>query len=415
MPIRYDQGQLKRPFKNSSGFLRSEAYVTRVGVFEYLNSDGTIRRELRPPDEVFDTKSLETLALLPVTLEHPGTIVTDKNARQFAVGTTGETAKRQDRFVQATIQINDRDAITSIEANSKRDLSCGYVCDKDVTPGVTEGIEGVDDGLRYDLIQRNIRYNHVALTERGRAGPEVSIPRLDSSILDEDVAIMVADSKPTNPTKPGATPMETITIDGVEYEVTKQAAQAYRKHAQTTDAQAADLKKQADKEAARADAAEESLKAEKKKVEDSQAAVAAATSPEKVAELVSARVKLVTDAKTVLVACEAHKDSEGNEIDLAAMNDSEVRVAAIKAVTPNFDSEGKSADYLEARFDSAIELAAEKAKANQDAKDSRQKVQSAATNSDAAETNEDAEVKRLQEMQDAWQKPLPLGLNKEDA
>jgi len=416
MPIRFDQGSLRRPFRNASGFLRSDAYVTRVGVFEYLNSDGTIRRELRPPDEVFSQDSLETLALLPVTFEHPGTIVTDENARQYAIGTTGEKAQRHDRFVQATIQVNDRDAIASIEKNAKRDLSCGYICDKDESPGITDGIDGVEDGLQYDLIQRNIRYNHVALTERGRAGPEVSIPRLDSAVVDDDVGVMITDSKhSTFQNQPGAIPMETITIDGVEYEVSKQAAQAYRKQANNNDAKFSEVKKLADKESARADTAEESLRVERKKVEDSQRAIADAMDPKRICEMVAARVKLVTDAQSCLVACDADKDNDGNAIDLATMSNREVMTAAIVAVSPNFDAKEKSDDYLSARFDSALELAAEKAKTNADAKESRDNVQAAAMQGGAHESNEDADAKRQQENQDAWQKPLPVGMNKEDA
>jgi hypothetical protein len=415
MPIRFDQGKLRKPFRNASGFLRSDAYVTRVGVFNYLNSDGTIRRELRHPDEVFSADSLATLALLPVTMEHPGTIVTDENARDFAIGTTGERAQREDRYIQATIQINDRKAISKIEANSKRDLSCGYLCDKEMTPGITKGIEGVEDGLRYDLVQRNIRYNHVALTERGRAGPEVSIPRLDSAVVDDDVAVMVNDSQPTNITnKPGAIPMETITIDGVEYEVSKQAAQAYRKQAKNNDALVADLRKKKDSEAARADAAEESLKTEKKKVEDSTAAAAAATSPEKVAELVAARVKLVTDAKEILAACDALNDKDGNEIDLTVMDDATIRKTAVLAMSPDFNIDGKSDDYLTVRFEYDLEKASEKAKANQDAKDSRDAVQAGANNTKPADNN-DTFVKRQQAAQDSWMEPLPVGMNAKDA
>lgn len=53
---------------------------------------------------------------------------------------------------------------------------------KDVfrSPGVTSGIDGIPDGLHYDVIQRNIRGNHVALVDKGRAG-ETACLRMDSA------------------------------------------------------------------------------------------------------------------------------------------------------------------------------------------------------------------------------------------
>ena len=45
-----------------------------------------------------------------------------------------------------------------------RELSCGYKLNLDETPGITP------DGQHYDAIQRDIRYNHLAVVQRGRAG-----------------------------------------------------------------------------------------------------------------------------------------------------------------------------------------------------------------------------------------------------
>ncbi|MCX7015414.1 MAG: alpha/beta hydrolase fold domain-containing protein, partial [Candidatus Sumerlaeota bacterium] len=50
----------------------------------------------------------------------------------------------------------------AIEAG-KTALSCGYTCDLEHTPGNWMGI-------KYDAIQRNIRYNHMAVVKAGRAG-----------------------------------------------------------------------------------------------------------------------------------------------------------------------------------------------------------------------------------------------------
>ena len=45
-----------------------------------------------------------------------------------------------------------------VKDGRSRELSCGYYCDLDETPGEYEG-------QRYDARQRNIRGNHLALVE----------------------------------------------------------------------------------------------------------------------------------------------------------------------------------------------------------------------------------------------------------
>ena len=52
------------------GFLVARAAVTSVGVFTY-REDGTTRRELRLPEEVFAQESLDSLKCKPLTLYHP--------------------------------------------------------------------------------------------------------------------------------------------------------------------------------------------------------------------------------------------------------------------------------------------------------------------------------------------------------
>ena len=272
MAQRFDRGSLKRPRKLANGFLRSDAYVTRIGVFGYVNGDGTARRELRHPDDVFSADSLDSLAMIPVTAGHPPYLLDAKTVQKHTVGTTGEVARQDGRFVRSTVQVQDAKAIGRVERSEMRELSCGYKCDKDETPGVTSGIPGIPDGLRYDLRQTNIEYNHLALTPHGRAGPECSVPRMDG--LDAETAVMVLDSD-DRPNQPGPQPdlpwsgnMDAvIRIDGIEYKTTEQAAQAFRQYTERTDAaiakadtQVTDAKAELEKEKARADAAEDKAK-----------------------------------------------------------------------------------------------------------------------------------------------------------
>lgn len=78
---RFDRGELRSAVRTPEGYYLAEAYVARPGVYEYLNADGSTRRELILPEELHHADSLATLARKPVTLEifarrsRPGWIV----------------------------------------------------------------------------------------------------------------------------------------------------------------------------------------------------------------------------------------------------------------------------------------------------------------------------------------------------
>lgn len=185
---RFDIGEVSSVQRTPQGFLRCDGTITKTGVFTYRNSDGSLRRELRLPEEVFHKDALESFGLAPLTNNHPGEGLTAKNTGKFQVGTVANP-RRDEHRVSATIQITDAEAIEDAE-NGKRQLSCGYDADLEMRPGVTDGIDGVSDGLAFDGIQRNIRGNHVAMVDIGRAGPEASLR------LDHDDAIQISELRP---------------------------------------------------------------------------------------------------------------------------------------------------------------------------------------------------------------------------
>jgi len=182
MAYRIDRGNLSKPVKMSNGWLRIDGRITRTGVFTYRNSDGTMRRELRLPEEVFKSDAMQSFALVPVTDEHPPGFLDAKNTREYARGSVAGTLRKDGEFIAGELLVTDADLIKKLEDGAARELSCGYNCDLDEVPGVTS------DGLRYDAIQRNIRGNHVAVVPKGRAGPEARV-RMDGAsveVLDGD-------------------------------------------------------------------------------------------------------------------------------------------------------------------------------------------------------------------------------------
>jgi uncharacterized protein len=142
-----------------------------VGILTY-NRDGKIVQEFRPESEMFSSTTLESLQLLPVTLEHPAELLNANNTSEYQVGTVGDELRRVGDKVSQSIIITRADAIQAIKTRAAIELSLAYTCDIEETPGEWRG-------HRYDAIQRNVKGNHVAITKNGRAGPECAI-RLDN-------------------------------------------------------------------------------------------------------------------------------------------------------------------------------------------------------------------------------------------
>lgn len=133
--------------------------LTRVGIFEYQNPDGTIRRELRLPEEVFAPESLASYKGKPVILTHEAGMIDSDNVQQEQIGTILSEGTQDGDNVRAQIIIHDARKLDY----GLRELSLGYSLDLEEVPGEWQG-------QPYDAIQRNIRVNHLALVEKARAG-----------------------------------------------------------------------------------------------------------------------------------------------------------------------------------------------------------------------------------------------------
>ena len=389
MPIRYDLSQLSPPTKLDNGYVRADAIITRTGVFTYLLPGGKVRRELRKPEEVFNVDAIESFKQSPLTNDHPAESLTAKNTRKFQVGSVIDVDDKADKsLVKARVQITDEDAIKDAEGG-KRQLSCGYTCDLEDTSGMTMGIEGVPDGLQFDAIQRNIRGNHVALVERGRAGPEASLH------LDADDAVQVDDVTITSKGKQKT--MKTIKIDGVDYEVSEQAFQAITKLLAKADTNA-DALAQAKKVASEAQAKADQLEADNKELT---ATLDTATSPDGIKTAVKARVELQRKADTIL--------GEDSELTLDDASDDDIKRAVILKVSPEAKLDDKDDVYISARFDQAVE--GFKPDATKEAKtDALDAVRVAGndkqTKTDDDDSAESARARMVKDNADVGRKPL---------
>ena len=279
--LRFDAGALGKLSRTPTGGVRVPARVTRSGVFPYKRADGSTVLEYRPADEVFAASSLASLADCAVTIAHPasGRVTTDSFKRD-SVGYVRDGGQREGQFVSAQLVVQDGGAIAKIDAGELVELSCGYACRLDMTPGTTP------DGERYDAVQRGISYNHVALLAKGggRAGRDVALRLDNAAVAIDDDAPKTTDNEPDRATRTDS--MKTERIDGVDYTIgSPEWAQARAKQ------QAADAAKLSDL-TTKLDTAEKAVTAAKAELDGAKAALAA-----QAAELVAAKDETKLDAK----------------------------------------------------------------------------------------------------------------------
>ena len=302
--------------RTPEGYIKGSALVTRTGVFVYQNEDGTDRRELRHPDDVFKADSLETLKMIPITVLHPSTPVGISNTKFLQVGHTGETVvTRDDGWISVSMNITNKDGVTAVE-EGVRQLSLGYHLD-------LEEESGTYNGEPYTHRQRNIRYNHLAIVPSARAGAMASIHLDSAEIVQEE---------PSN--------MQKITLNGIQYDAAPEVANELTKlrsdSLEASNAAAATATKMTKLEAERDE--------HKARADKAEADLAEARSDAAIDARIKARGALIETATKLAPS-----------VNTDGMTDSQIRAAVLKARNASINLDGKSDEYIEARFDAAAE------------------------------------------------------------
>ena len=174
---RVDRGELLAAHRRADGTLLVEGFAAREGILEYRVGNG-VRRELVRADTL--AKAAAGLGRAPVTLGHPDPVVypngvTPDNVQRLGVGDTGgEVVLADGGFVKVQLAVRRRDALDAI-AQGTQELSPGYDVLLDETPGV-DPVHG-----RYDAVQTERRYNHLAIVDRARGGDAIRL-RADSGV-----------------------------------------------------------------------------------------------------------------------------------------------------------------------------------------------------------------------------------------
>jgi hypothetical protein len=163
--IRLDSLPLNQTYFTPEGYLMDRPILTSTGIFEYTNPDGSVRRELRLPEEVFAAESLASYQGKPIIITHDAGLVDKDNVQKHQIGTILTEGYRSGDDVRAEIVIHNTDEMRYC---GLKELSLGYNLTLDETPGEW-------NGQHYDAIQRDIRINHLALVREARAGEQARL------------------------------------------------------------------------------------------------------------------------------------------------------------------------------------------------------------------------------------------------
>ena len=143
--------------------------IARTGTYKYLREelglDGSgIVDVYRTEDQVFNETAIASFEGKAFTDTHPSVDVDVNNWSIYAKGDVRNVRRGKGELsncLVADIIVRDPIVIDEIRSGAKREISSGYEC---------EYVE--KDGKIY---QQNIRGNHVALVQSGRAGSQVKI------------------------------------------------------------------------------------------------------------------------------------------------------------------------------------------------------------------------------------------------
>lgn len=144
--------------------------IARIGVQQYRGCEfgapvgDAVYDVKRPEAEVFDRAAIASFEGKPVCDEHPEEDVTPDNYGRYMKGVCRDVRRGDgdlSNCLVADLCIYDADLINKIKGG-KREISCGYDC-----------LWNPTGDSSYDQLE--IRGNHVAVVDRGRAGHKVAI------------------------------------------------------------------------------------------------------------------------------------------------------------------------------------------------------------------------------------------------
>ena len=174
--LAFDRSPTRRAF-DENGFMRvSMCHITKETVNPYYGREVPGWQELKlDPEKIYYgyrsgeelEKAVHTFEGLPLLLGHHVESAEDPQ-KEFRVGSSGNDAVWDSPYIDVSLFVTDAEAIRAIEQGKAREISCAYLYEPDFSAGNFAGQD-------FDFVMRDIRGNHIALVEEGRAGADVVV------------------------------------------------------------------------------------------------------------------------------------------------------------------------------------------------------------------------------------------------
>ena len=174
----YASAMDKREYDTNGWYEIKDNPLSVVGVYPYMGrsiSSECIQDHLygvyRPESELSSQDCIDSFKLIPWIDDHVMLGSEDAGLTPSELkgvqGVIGQDVYFDGTTLRGNIKVFS-EAMANLIANGKKELSCGYRCRYEYSPGVYNGQE-------YQYVQRDIRGNHLALVENGRMGPDVAV------------------------------------------------------------------------------------------------------------------------------------------------------------------------------------------------------------------------------------------------
>lgn len=372
---RIDRGGRITSKIDDNGYLRIDGVVAHVGILEYMDDDGTVIREFVPEETLFDEASLQSLAGAPVTLQHPPEMVTPSNYKEYSQGSVNGMPRRDGDNLVASMLVIGNEALHAVEYGGVSELSPGYSVDLDETPGEWQG-------QKYDRIQRNRRYNHQAIVDAARGGSVCSLRFDGANVPNNEDNSMTQIKLPDGGTVEVADAATAATINAALAKQGKRLDSTKGQLKKLVNAIAPKLKLDADTVMTESDdenkddavavdvpAVEEAVTSVASAIDNLQAqldelaAAAGAAEAQETEEGMdgeqgkNSEVKADAISKMLTIIENAKKLKPGiSHLDGERVKTArEIQVEALISARAGFNADGKSDEYIGARFDAAVD------------------------------------------------------------
>lgn len=359
-----------------TGFLHiKNVPITIEGVRPYRRADGKQIEEAKTPEELFSKETVDSANNKPITDDHPTdangnvVLVNRDNYKKFLKGYMSSNAHvdPKTKTIRNDLTITDKDLINKIR-HGKKELSIGFQMKLKPTKGELHGVA-------YDAKQTNIRINHVAIVQNGRAGHSVNIAADSADAVEipensdkkkgekmdftkvhtkkGDINVAVEDAdKLTQLVGDADDSNSKLEKLKAEREKINQQIKDLQGKSDASEKEAADAKKKADEANSRADSAEKENKELKSQLEGD-------AFEDKLNKTLAFREK----AKKIV----------GDSFDFAGKSEREVEEAALNKKRGEHDYSNKSDDFVSGLYEGLFDMNAGGVSYGRTASDSQEK------------------------------------------